>query len=842
MGELSDGKVTFLFTDVEGNLLRRGHQLEATGAAPRRLDTALRTRETRPGDLPLQPTALLGRDREVAAALERLLRPEVRLLTLTGPGGTGKTRLALEVAVELVNQFADGVVLVPLAALSDPELVPATIAQTLGLREVSGRSLLEGVAGFLRDKQLLLLLDNFEQILPAAPAVAEFLAACPRLKVLVTSRAPLELSGEHEQVVPPLPLPDLAHLPPPEALLGYGAVALFVQRAAALKPEFALTEDNAPAVAAICCRLDGLPLALELAAARIRLLSPAAILSRLERRLPLLTSGARDLPQRQQTLRNTIAWSNDLLNETERLLFRRLAVFAGGFTLEAAEAVADPDGTPGIDVLDDIGSLVAQSLLVQQEGPDGEPRIGMLETIREYGLEQLAACGEAEVTRGRHAAYFLALAEKAEPKLLGAEQVTWLQYLEAERENFRAVLARSRDGEVAADVGLLLVGALQWYWRLRGPLSEGRVWTEAMLGLPGAAAPTAARARALNAAARLANLQADFPAARALAVECAAIARTVGDLATVAHALDRQAFAEMGEGNAPLARSLWEESVALFREVSDQHGLAIALLHLAVVTEGDGDYEETTALRKEAAAIAGAIGERSTLALALIGLATLARLREDEEGSTALLTEALTVTAELGFPVQVLPVLAGLAGAAARTGDHGRAARLLGAVAAVRTASDTPEPSPVRAAGAPDLAEVRAALSDGAFAVAWAEGQAMTLEQATAFALNEPASVAGGPDGGRVSRVHLLRPAEGSGGPISRPTTASPGPAEADGLSEREREVLRLIAVGKSNPEIAAELVIRVHTVIRHANHIYAKLGVGNRTEAAAFAHRHNLI
>ncbi|HUG38092.1 MAG TPA: AAA family ATPase, partial [Candidatus Limnocylindrales bacterium] len=492
----------------------------------------LRTLEARPHNLPLQATTLLGRAREVAAARERVLRDDVRLLTLTGPGGTGKTRLALQVAAELIDHFADGVFFVPLAPISDPGLVASTVALTLGIRDPGGRPVLENLREHLRDRQILLVLDNFEQILLAAPLVGELLAVCRGLKVLVTSRAPLELRGEQEFPVPPLALPDPKHPPPIEALGQYGAVALFIERATAIRPDFAVTNDNAPAVAEICVRLDGLPLAIELAAVWIRLLSPQAMLTRLERRLPLLTGGARDLPARQQTLRGAIAWSYDLLDEGERALFRRLAIFVGGCTLEAAEAVCNPEGDLGLDVLDGVASLVAKSLLRQEEGPEGEPRFGMLETIREYGLEQL----EADATRGRHAAFFLAFAEEAEPKLLGAEQVTWLQRLEAEHDNFRAVLGRSRVGEVAADVGLRLAGALQWYWRVRGLLGEGRGWAETMLALPGAAARTAARARALNAAARLANLQADYTAARPLALESAAIAREVGDLAGVARA------------------------------------------------------------------------------------------------------------------------------------------------------------------------------------------------------------------------------------------------------------------------------------------------------------------
>jgi len=375
--------------------------------------------DVRPHNLPTHPTALLGRERDVAWVRARLLRDDVRLLTLTGPGGTGKTRLSLQVAAEMIDQFADGVFFVALAPISDPGQVAATIAQTLGVREVPGRPVVESAQAYLSGKQMLLLLDNFEQILEAAPVVSDLLTAAPGLKILVTSRAALQLRGEHEEAVSPLALPDRRQAPEPAALSQYSAVALFIERARAIKADFAVTNENAPAVAEICHRLDGLPLAIELAAARTRLLTPQAVLARLERRLPILTGGARDLPARQQTLRNAIAWSYDLLSRQEQMLYRRLAIFAGGCTLEAAEAICDADGTLGLDpsagsgqaVLDGMSSLAAQSLLRQADGPDGEPRYGMLETIREFGLEQLRASGEYDVVARAHADYYLTLAK-----------------------------------------------------------------------------------------------------------------------------------------------------------------------------------------------------------------------------------------------------------------------------------------------------------------------------------------------------------------------------------------------------------------------------------------------
>lgn len=372
--------------------------------------------------LPAQPTPLIGRQQETAAARQQLLTADVRLLTLTGPPGVGKTRLGLEVGTELLDDFEHGVFFVDLAPIKDPALVGYTIAQTLGVREARHQSLFEHLKHFLRDKQVLLLLDNFEQVAAAAPLVAELLGASLALKILVTSRAALHLRWDHEFPVPPLGLPDLQRLPAVKELSGYPAVALFVDRARAVKPDFVLTNHNAPAVAEICTRLDGLPLAIELAAARIKLLPPQAMLRRLQRGLDLLTAGARDLPARQQTLGGAIAWSYDLLEAREQKLFRRLSVFVGGCTLEAAEAVCKPEGDLQTNVLEGLASLVNESLLRQEEQADGEPRFRMLETTREYALEQLAKTGEMEEIQRRHAAVYLSFAEAAAPELHGTKQ------------------------------------------------------------------------------------------------------------------------------------------------------------------------------------------------------------------------------------------------------------------------------------------------------------------------------------------------------------------------------------------------------------------------------------
>ncbi|HEX6622614.1 MAG TPA: alpha/beta fold hydrolase, partial [Pyrinomonadaceae bacterium] len=549
-----------------------------------------------PDNLPAEPSPLIGREDELAGVLALLRRGEVRLVTLTGAGGTGKTRLALAVARALAEDFGDGVFFVDLSELSGPELVASAIAQALGVKEAGGTPLAEALRETLRGRAALLVLDNFEHVGGAAPLVSELLAAAPRAKALATSRSPLRLRLEHEFTVPPLALPSSLSLPPTDSLVRYAAVELFVARARAVKPGFALTDGNAAVVAEICQRLDGLPLAIELAAARVRVLSPPAILARMENRLRLLTGGARDLPARQQTMRGAVAWSYDLLSEDERKMLDRLSVFAGGFTMEAAEAVCEVVDEVCAEVLDCVTTLLGESLLVQRERPDGESRFRAPGVVREYGMERLRARGEAEAVERRHALYYLALSEQAEPALQGAAQAEWLARLEDEHDNMRAALRWSLARE--PETALRLAGSLRTFWDKRGHLSEGRGWLEAALEKAPRAATTA-RAKALNSAGSLVWQLGDVEAAHRLYAECREVSTETGDLPLLARANNGLGIVAMIRGEREAARALYEECLVVSRRLGDDQLTGVALQNLGSVVFEQGDVARARALQEE---------------------------------------------------------------------------------------------------------------------------------------------------------------------------------------------------------------------------------------------------
>ena len=550
------------------------------------------------GPLPAPP--LIGREQEVKNICTCLQHPKVRLLTLTGTGGVGKTRLGLQVASELKKLFADGVHFVSLAAISDHSVVTLTIAQTFGIKEARGRQPFELLKELLREKHLLLLLDNFEQVEKAAPNLSELLDACSRLKIVVTSRAVLHLQGERIFPVLPLVLPDLRH---DEDLEQYAAVALFLQRARAVKPDFQLTSSNKQTIAEICIRLDGLPLAIELAAARMTILSPPALLERLEHRFQLLTKGASDASARQQTLWNTLTWSYELLTPGEQQAFRRLSVFVGGCTLKAVEHVCKQIDGPKLSVLDAVESLLDKSLLRQAEQASDEPRLLILETIREYGLETLTARGELEATRQTHAAYYLAFAEEAEPKLLGAEQDSWLNRLEQDHENLRAALDWSLEHiDEHVETALRIGGALWRFWWARGYLTEGRNFLERALHA-GGEAKAAVRAKALNAAGILNGLQGNYARAAQFCQESLALFQTLGDQQGAATALQMLGQMAGWQSKFAAARSLAEEALELFRDAGNKWGIASSLDTLATVALNRGEYVKAYSLAQEALAL-----------------------------------------------------------------------------------------------------------------------------------------------------------------------------------------------------------------------------------------------
>jgi predicted ATPase len=639
----------------------------------------LNTLDAYPNNLPIQPTPFVGREKEVAVITQMLRLRDVRLLTLTGPGGTGKSRLGLRVAAELSDAFADGVFFVNLAPISDPELVVPTIARTLELKKTGEQSLLDLLKVSLWDKHLLLLLDNFERVVSAALPVAELLSACPQLKILVTSRIALHVRAEHEFAVPPLALPDVKHLSELAAIRQYEAVALFISRAQAVKPDFQVTNANAAAVVEICAHLDGLPLAIELAAARMKLFTPQALLARLGQRFQVLTSMARDIPARQQTLRNTIEWSYTLLDSYEQRLFCWLSVFVGGCTLEAVESVCSQAGNETGQVLDGVASLTDKSLLQQREVGE-EPRLVMLETIREYGLEQLAARGETDVARQTHAAYYLALAEECVPGLLGPEEVVWLGRLEREHDNLRAAmqwLLERIEVRQYMEMALRLGGALHRFWRMSGHSSEGRSYLErALANSRGSTA--AVRAEALNVAADLALFdQYDHAQAERLARESLAVYRELGDKRGIATSLSLLGWVAQRQFKRVEAHALHEEGLALSRELGDKRGVAKALYDLSYLAFSQGDYGRSYALKEESLALYRELGDEWSIAFLLLQVVSVASYQGDYDKAYPLAEEGLALFRELEDKEGIADALFALGGVILNQGDYAKAGSLL---------------------------------------------------------------------------------------------------------------------------------------------------------------------
>ncbi len=742
----------------------------ATNADTRRPELA----STHSHNLPAQITPLVGRKTE-ANTIKKFLRHDARLLTLTGPGGTGKTRLSLEVGAQMLGDFEDGVFLVTLAPIKDAGLVASAIAKTLSVKESAERPLLDSLKEHLRDKRMLLLLDNFEQTLEAAPLLVELLASSPKVKILVTSRAVLHVTGEQQFPVPPLSVPDSKSMPPVKALEQYSAVALFSQRARAVKPDFAITNANARAVVEICRHLEGLPLAIELAAARIKLFPPQAMLARLNDRLKLLTGGPRDLPERQQTMRSAIAWSYDLLEEEEKKLFRRLSSFVDGCTSEAAEAVCNAEGDLRLDVLEGLASLVDKSLQRQEEHLGGEHRFRAFETIREYARECLSKSGEELAIRQHHAKYFLKFAEQIEPQLLGSNQELWLDRLEAELDNLRAALEWCEEtGEV--EIGLRLSGALWRFWSTRGYLAEGRERLATLLTAYTSLPPSKATMKALYAAGVLAEAQGDFAAARSHFEKNLLIQRELGDKWGVANSLNNLGIVAFRNDEYLTARSLYEESLGRWRELGNQRAVALSLSNLGNIAEKLGDYVQANSLHQESLAIFRELKDAHGIASSLGHLANAAGRSHDYHSARTLYEESLTMFMKSGSKWHIANVLAELGKLACEQGDCNsarslyqesmvifgelgdirgiarlfegftalaivqnqfeRALRLAGAAHVVRKEHGVPLPPDEETELKDRLESIRRALPQSTQEAAWSSGASMSVERAIEYALS----------------------------------------------------------------------------------------------------------
>ncbi len=871
---------------------------------PAKIVRTLLQRSARP-QLPIPPTPLIGREQEVQAVCALLQRPALRLLTLTGTAGVGKTRLAIAVAAELAEVFADGGHYIPLAVLTDPVLVLPTIAHSLGLHETAEHSMSELLRIALNEQQLLLVLDNFEQVMPAASHLADLLATCPHLKLLVTSREVLRLQAEQQFPLDPLVVPaSLTHSMPDDPLLVQNpAVQLFVQRAQAAQPEFALTRDNALTIAEICRRLEGIPLAIELAAPRLKLLSPKALLARLEGRLQVLVEGARDLPERQQTMRATIQWSYDLLTSAEQALFRRMAVFVGGWTLAAAEAVCQAAGGLDLELLKGLSSLLDKSLLRQVQTSEGEIRFRMLYVLREFGLEQLEATDELAATCAAHAAFFLALAEEADSFMPGPQGKAWLDRLEQEHDNLRAALtwwierAQGTGGPGSAEHALRLCCALGSFWLRQTAFREAQAFFERALAIRAGVAETL-QAKALLVAAELLLHTGNVERAEPLLEEGVVLSRQVGDTEGLALALILRATAakqrarytlarasyeeaallleplgnilqrgscltelaqfELIQGNYERARVLLEESVALFRALGNQPRIGLNLGYLGwTVCAVEGDLTRGAALAEQGLKLVRETGNRWFTASILYYLGEI-RLRQGHLAQARLhLEEALEICQVQGAQFLILAIQTALASLLAQQGDMpaaqalyratqgilpttsywefvpgylegwaileakmgqpGRAARLWGAAESLREALGVPRLPIYQEEYTQAVATARTQLSQRAFEAAWEEGRGMTPEQA-------------------LAALDRLPP------PAVPATQTPPASSMPEGLTPREVEVLRLLAQGLTNREIAEHLVVSSFTIQTHLKSIYGKLGVTTRTAATRYALDHQLF
>jgi non-specific serine/threonine protein kinase len=784
-------------------------------------------------DLPPQPTALIGRQRELVQLKQILARPEVRLLTLTGAGGTGKTRLAIELATLHRESFEHGCVFVDLVGVSAPALVPSALATAVGLRDIGSQPLLETLKLYVRDRNLLVVLDNFEHLLQAAPLLPDLLGASPRVKVLVTSRAALRLwRWEHEFAVPPLGLPDTAIASTPESLVKVPSVALFVERARARRADFTIGAHNAATVAEICVRLDGVPLALELAAAGIKLLSPQSILDRFQKRLDLPAQPGADFPMRHHTLRATVGWSYDLLGPLEQALLRRLAVFAGGFSVESVESICADDSLPVEQILPLLGQLVDQSLVVAEER-QAEVRYRLLEIIRAFAGEQLEASDEVEYFRYRHADWCVALGLEAEASLRGMRQASWLDQLETEHDNLRQALDWLAERNPA--LGQRLATALWQFWWLRGYLSEGRQHLEGVLlqAVDEEAGPH--RVRAQVAAGTLAFRQGDHDAARRHLEASLEGASTLGIDSTAAAALRNLGRMAIDRGDFDAARRRLHESLDIERSLNNAFGTAWSLNYLGLLEHFAGDNSAARAYLAQSLPMLRALQDQWGTAVALAYLGRVARDEGDPAAAESMWKESLATCRAQGYLWCVPYLLEFLGGVAIGRGEVVQGVRLAGAAEALHETIGAPLPPVWHADRDRDLAPARRALGGALYAAALKEGRALPLERAIAAASSDsdPRPMLELSSGQRIGtwRLYLA-------GGASRRTASPPAvPAQntSSSLTPREREVALLVARGLTNRQIGEELVISPATAERHVLNIFNKLGFHSRSQVAAW-------
>lgn len=811
-----------------------------------------------PGFLPTPVSSFIGREREIAEITQLLA--ENRLVTLTGPGGCGKTRLALEVAKGCSEEFDHGVWLTEFASLADGLLVPQAVASTLGVGERQKQALVDELVNFLRVRHTLLVFDNCEHLIGACAALAEtLLQTCPNLWILATSREPLAISGEMVWAVPPLSLPNMqpwsgvdreSQVRP--AYLQSEAVQLFIARALTATVDFTFTEENGGWVAEVCRQLDGIPLAIELAAARVRAMSVRQIAERLDDRFHLLTAGSRTAPPRQQTLEATLDWSYTLLAEAERGVLQRLSIFAGGATLEAAESICAGEGIDSQEVLDVLLRLVDKSLVVVDRPEVGEPRYRLLETIRQYAGEKLADTGETKMTKDRHLGYFIQWAEKAEPNLSGVDQLAWLAQYEADHDNLRTALEWSRENPIRTEEGLRLAAACGRFWRLHGHLSEGRARLTAAFSQAAVQKRSSVYARALMHTANLMYLQSDLPAMRPVAEEALSVWRELGEegKAGAAYTLDLIGELAAEEGDYTRALLFFQEAIGIYRELKDLYGVSDILMQFGWAAMRTGEYPQAEHHLEEFLKLAREIGDKTRVTYALSGLGEVAlrqgdyprantlldqglelsRPHGDKWGTGTLLgslgwvalrqrnfkqmreylRESLAIRSDIGDRGGIAWCLEKLAEAAVLAGERQRAVIVLGGAAALRT----PIGSVIDPADLPDykrsLVELRTALGEEAFEAAWAEGKFMPLEKIIDYALSD---------------LNLTK---------EEPSRS--GKENYGGLTAREREVAALIAHGKSNREIAEVMVVGVRTVETYVTRILGRLSFDSRVQIATWA------